>query len=170
LVNDIPVVNAGQDIDILLAGEKQISASATGNLVTYKWVPSIGLSADNVLSPIASPTETTKYTLTVSNKDGCAVAEEVLVTVHIDPFIPNAFSANGDAINDTWSIKYLETFTNATIRIFNRYGQEVFYAKQYNTPWYGRLKNIDMPVGVYYYIIEPNNGRNRYTGSITFLR
>ncbi|TKB99009.1 PKD domain-containing protein [Pedobacter cryophilus] len=170
LVNPIPTVDAGEDLDILLAGEKQIKAAVTGSNLKYKWTPSLGLSADSILNPIASPAETTKYTLTVTSKDGCIVADEVTVTVHIDPFIPNVFSPNSDGINDTWSIKYLETFVNATIRIFNRYGQEVFYAKQYNTPWDGRLNNVDMPVGVYYFMIEPNNGRNRYTGSVTLLR
>ena len=170
VVNPIPTVNAGADLDILLAGEKEIKATVTGSNLKYKWTPSLGLNAESILNPIASPTSTTKYTLTVTSKDGCMVADEVTVTVHIDPLIPNVFSPNSDGINDTWSIKYLETFVNATIRIFNRYGQEVFYAKQYNTPWDGRLNNADMPVGVYYFMIEPNNGRNRYTGSVTLLR
>lgn len=170
IVNPIPTVDAGEDFTILLAGEKQIKAVASGNQIKYKWTPALGLSNDSIPNPIASPTETTKYILTVTSKEGCIVADEVIVTVQIDPFIPNVFSPNSDGINDTWGIKYLETFINADIRIFNRYGQEVFYAKQYNTPWDGRLKNIDMPVGVYYFIIEPNNGRNRYTGSVTLLR
>ncbi|MBK0383495.1 gliding motility-associated C-terminal domain-containing protein [Pedobacter sp. SD-b] len=169
-VSDIPVVDAGQDLDILLSGEKQIDAKATGNGLKYKWIPSVGLSNDSIVNPIASPKETTKYTLTVTSKEGCVVADQVTVTVHIDPYIPNVFSPNGDGINDTWVIKYLETFVNASIKIFNRYGQIVFSAKQYNTPWDGKFNNTDMPVGVYYYIIEPNNGRNRYTGSITLLR
>lgn len=171
-VIDVPEIDPGKDLDILLAGEKQIDAKVIkGQSLKYKWSPALGLSADSILNPIANPTETTKYTLTVSSQEGCEVLYEVLVTVHIDPNIPNAFSPNnGDNVNDTWSIKFLETFTNATIRIFNRNGQEVFYAKQYNTPWDGKLKGVDMPVGVYYYIIEPNNGRNRYTGSVTILR
>jgi gliding motility-associated-like protein len=173
VVNPIPVItfdSSSVAINILLAGEKKLNPTVIGNDLKYKWTPSIGLSADSILNPIASPKETTKYTLTVTSKEGCVAAAELTAIVHIDPFIPNAFSPNGDGINDTWSIKYLETFVNATIKIFNRYGQEVFYAKQYNYPWDGRLKNADMPVGVYYYIIEPNNGRNRYTGSLTLLR
>jgi len=170
-VNELPDIEIGEDLDILLAGEKQIPTKIiTGTGLTYQWSPSIGLSADNVLSPIASPKETTKYTLTASTRDGCIVVKEVTVTVHIDPNIPNAFSPNGDGFNDTWSVKYLETFVNADIKVFNRYGQEVFYAKQYTEAWDGRFKGKDMPLGVYYYIIEPNNGRNKYTGSITLIR
>ncbi|WP_017259042.1 T9SS C-terminal target domain-containing protein [Pedobacter arcticus] len=169
-VVDIPKVDAGKDLDILLAGEKRIETKVTGNNVTYKWTPTTGLSDDSILNPIASPTESTKYTLLVTSKDGCMVADEVFVTVHIDPMIPNVFSPNADGINDTWSIKYLETFVKANIRIFNRGGQQVFFSNQYTTPWDGRYNNADVPVGVYYYIIEPNNGRKKYTGSITLLR
>lgn len=169
-VLDIPTVDAGADLDILLAGEKQINPKETGNNVTYKWTPALGLSADDIINPIASPTEDTKYTLVVTSKDGCMVADEVSVIVHIDPMIPNVFSPNADGINDTWSIKYLETFVKASIRIFNRAGLQVFYANQYTTPWDGKYNNSEVPVGVYYYIIEPNNGRKRYTGSITLLR
>ena len=170
VVSPIPTVEAGEDLFILLEGEKQIQATATGSNIKYKWSPSIGLSNDSIANPIATPKVTTKYTLTVTSKDGCAVTDEVTVNVIIDPTIPNVFSPNGDGINDTWVIKYLETFVNATIKIFNRYGQQVFFAQQYNTPWDGRFNGQDMPVGVYYFMIEPNNGRNRYTGSVTLLR
>lgn len=170
IVSDLPTVNAGKDLDILLAGEKKIEAKVTGNGLKYKWVPAIGLSNDSIINPMSSPKATTKYTLMVTSKEGCVVTDEVLVTVHIDPFIPNVFSPNGDGINDIWVIKYLETFVSASIKIYNRFGQQVFTAQQYNTPWDGRLNNVDMPVGVYYFIIEPNNGRDRYTGSITLLR
>ncbi|MFC5285281.1 PKD domain-containing protein [Pedobacter alpinus] len=169
-VVDIPKLEIGEDLNILLVGEKQLNPIIVGSQLKYKWTPSIGLSNDSIPNPIASPKETTKYTLTLTSKEGCMVADEVNVIVHVDPFIPNVFSPNNDGINDMWSIKYLETFVNATIKIFNRYGQQVFFAQQYNTPWDGKFKSNDVPVGVYYYIIEPNNGRNRYTGSVTLLR
>ncbi|RKD13870.1 hypothetical protein BCY91_09960 [Pelobium manganitolerans] len=169
-VNPLPTVDAGTDVDILLAGEKQLNAKSTGKAITYKWFPATGLSNDSIANPIASPTETTKYILTVTSTDGCAVADEITVTVHKDPRIPNAFSPNNDGVNDTWAIKYLESFVKATIRIFNRGGQQVFFAERYTDAWDGKYKGIEVPVGVYYYIIEPNNGRNRYTGSVTVLR
>ena len=169
VVDKAPVVTMPTNFDILLGGEKVINTVATGSNLTYKWSPSEGLSADNVLNPIANPTKTTKYTLTVS----AATCTEVLsidVRVHENPLIPNVFSPNGDGKNDTWSIKYLETFVAGDIMIFNRYGQKVFEASPYNTPWDGKLNGGELPVGTYYYIIEPNNGRKKYTGSVTILR
>lgn len=170
IVNDIPKVDAGEDLNILFIGEKEIKTFVSGNVIKYKWSPSLGLSNDSIPNPIASPEKTTKYTLTITSKEGCEVTDEVTVNVFVDPLIPNAFSPNNDGINDTWVVNYLETFVKGSIKIFNRYGQQVFKASPYDTPWDGRLKGEDMPVGVYYYIIEPNNGRNRYTGSITLIR
>ncbi|WP_353138205.1 PKD domain-containing protein [Pseudopedobacter sp.] len=160
-----------KEFNVLLGGEKQLDLelSATGS-VSYQWFPSTGLSADNVLNPIARPTETTRYILTLSNQAGCINSYEITVNVHIDPYIPNAFRPNGDGINDTWGINYLETFIDADVRIFNRYGQEVFYSKRYTNAWDGKLNGQDVPMGVYYYIIEPNNGRQKYSGSLTLLR
>ncbi|WP_199121354.1 PKD domain-containing protein, partial [Pedobacter sp. ASV28] len=169
VVNKLPKITMGADIDILLGGEKRIDATVIGTNLKFKWSPSEGLSSDSVLDPIAKPTKTTRYVLTVS-AESCSIVSEVTVTVHENPVIPNVFSPNGDQKNDTWNIKYLETFAEGNISIFNRYGQKVFYASPYTTPWDGKLNGTDLPVGVYYYIIEPNNGRKKYTGSVTILR
>mgnify|MGYP001023261725 CR=1 FL=1 len=157
------------ELNILLGGQKLIDIKATGTNLSYKWSPATGLSADNILNPIAKPEKTTKYTLSITS-NSCEIVMETTVIVHENPLIPNVFSPNGDGKNDTWNIKYLETFNAGSIVIFNRYGQKVFEASPYNTPWDGKLNGIDLPLGVYYYIIEPNNGRKRYTGSVTILR
>lgn len=168
-VDKLPVITMPEAIDILLGGKKEIATTATGSGLKYKWFPSDGLSSDSVLNPIAKPDKTTTYTLTVTSGT-CTTVASLKVTVHENPVIPNVFSPNGDGKNDTWAIKYLETFSEGTITVFNRYGQKVFFASPYNVPWDGKFNGADVPVGVYYYIIEPNNGRKKYTGSVTLLR
>ena len=86
------------------------------------------------------------------------------------PEIPNAFSPNGDGINDVWRIKYLEFYSEATVQIFNRYGQLVYLTTGYNVPWDGNFKGTPLPVGTYYYIINPKNGREIMKGSVTIVR
>ncbi|RZJ65393.1 MAG: gliding motility-associated C-terminal domain-containing protein, partial [Flavobacterium sp.] len=168
-VDKLPEITMPPDVDILLGGEKLIDVSGRGANLKYKWSPFEGLSADNIPNPIAKPEKTTKYTLTITS-NSCEIVNYVNVIVHENPSIPNVFSPNGDGKNDTWNIKYLETFTAGNITIFNRYGQKVFSATPYNTPWDGKLNGSDLPIGVYYYIIEPNNGRKKYAGSVTILR
>jgi len=171
IVDKLPEITLQPSMDILFGGQKPVDAKVTKTApdIKYKWAPADGLSADNILNPIAKPTKTTRYTLTVTSNN-CETVYEYVVNVHENPSIPNVFSPNGDGKNDTWNIKYLETLVQGTISIFNRYGQKVFEASPYHTPWDGKLNGTDLPVGVYYYIIEPNNGRKKYTGSVTILR
>jgi gliding motility-associated-like protein len=97
--------------------------------------------------------------------DGCNVS--ILLNNNI---IPNVFSPNGDGINDTWKIKYLGTYPDAIVDVFNRYGQLVFHSIGYNTEWDGKYNGVDLPLGTYFYIIKLNQQKIPLNGSITILR
>ncbi len=90
----------------------------------------------------------------------------------IDPglSIPNTFTPNGDNINDTWEIKYLENFQNCTVNVFNRYGQKVFSSLGYPKAWDGKYHGITLPSGAYYYIIDLKNGTGVVSGSVMIIR
>jgi gliding motility-associated-like protein/uncharacterized repeat protein (TIGR01451 family) len=139
--------------------------------LSYSWSPAEGLSNTTILNPVASPVKTTTYTLTVTNiLTGCTEIGKIKVTVHKIPIIPNAFTPNGDGINDVWLIENLGTYTTCSVRIFNRYGEEVFTSVGYQTPWNGIFKGVPLPTGTYYYMIDPKKGRKVVSGSITILR
>jgi len=166
-----PVANAGTLIYILAGGQIEIPATAEGANLKYEWSPAIGLNRTDVLNPIASPDEDTEYTLTVTTQpEGCVTTSKVFVKVlqAINP--PNIFTPNGDNVNDTWNIKYLESYPNATVDIFNRNGLKIFSSKGYKVPFDGTYQNEPLPVGVYYYIINPQNGRKTITGPLTIIR
>ena len=76
-----PIANAGPAVSIC-AGASATIGTATSVGTTYNWSPATGLSAANVQIPIASPTSTTIYTLTVSNGTGCVASNTVQVTVN----------------------------------------------------------------------------------------
>ena len=84
--------------------------------------------------------------------------------------IPNAFSPNNDGINDVWDIPNLRDYPGSTVQIFNRSGQLVFTSNGYNKPWDGKYLGAPLPIGTYYYIIDPRNGIKTLSGSITILR
>ncbi|HEX8279201.1 MAG TPA: gliding motility-associated C-terminal domain-containing protein, partial [Segetibacter sp.] len=86
------------------------------------------------------------------------------------PIVPNAFSPNGDGINDVWNIPSLEAFGNCTVHVFNRYGKPVFASTGYHRPWDGSYNGAILPVGVYYYIIDAGNGKKTYSGHLTILK
>lgn len=166
-----PVANAGTLIYVLAGGQIEIPATADGTDLKYKWSPETGLNKTDILNPIASPDNDTEYTLTVTTQpDGCSTTSKVLVKVLQVLTPPNTFTPNGDNVNDTWNIKYLESYPNVTVDIFNRNGLKVFSSKGYKVPFDGTYQNEPLPVGVYYYIINPQNGRKTITGPLTIIR
>ncbi len=84
--------------------------------------------------------------------------------------VPNAFTPNGDGVNDTWDIKYLSTFPNCTVAVFNRWGQNVYSSNGYGTPWDGSYKGTALPTGTYYYLINLRNGLNVLSGYVAIVR
>ncbi len=165
-----PVVNAGPDLYVLQNESTVINATAPGTDLKYKWFPPTFLDYDTLLKPVCTPAYDTYYTLTVTGEGGCRNNSQVAVKILRSPLIPNAFSPNGDGINDTWGIKYLALYPNCDVRVFNRYGQLIFHSIGYNHPWDGTYKGQLMPVGVYCYIIDTKRQKNLFTGIVTLMR
>ncbi len=79
--NRAATVEAGQNQAVCKGESTQLRATATGG-TTYRWTPSTGLSNPNILNPIATPTQTTLYTLEVTTNSDCGnVKDSVLVTI-----------------------------------------------------------------------------------------
>jgi gliding motility-associated-like protein len=56
--------------------------------------------------------------------------DSVRIKVYKNVIVPNAFSPNGDGINDTWQIEALSAYPNAEVLVFNREGKIVFTSLQ----------------------------------------
>lgn len=165
-----PVANAGPDKFLLEGGYITLDGSATGNNITFTWTPVSYLDNPAILKPKVTALQDIVYTLSVTSADGCKASDEVVVKILKQIKVPNAFSPNGDGINDTWVIQYLESYPDCTVDVYNRYGQVVFHSTGYTKPWDGRINGQSLPVGTYYWIINPKNGRGRENGSVTILR
>ncbi|WP_461453201.1 PKD domain-containing protein [Mucilaginibacter sp.] len=169
-VEQTPVIKVDSVYIILQGGSVTLDAKVAGSNLTYKWSPSTGLSDPDILSPIASPATDTQYSLTVTGADSCSAIAPVFVQVLPNIVVPNAFTPNGDGINDYWEIQHLDSYPNCVVQVFNRYGERLFYSVGYPNPWDGKYKGSSLPAGVYYYIIDPKNGRKTVSGSLTILK
>lgn len=98
----------------------------------------------------------------------------VLVTA-TNFLIPQAFTPNGDNINDFFQILGIEYYPNNSIQIINRWGKKVYEARAYGIEtnprfWDGKVNvggtNGNLPTGTYYYIIDLGNGEKPIAGSI----
>lgn len=166
-----PVLQLGPNLKVLEGGVITIKPKFVyGSGLQYQWLPSTYLNSDTAAAPKSSPADDITYKLILTGSGGCSVSDTIFIQVLRSPEVPNAFSPNGDGFNDTWRIKYLESYPGAVIDVYNRYGQIVFHSIGYDQDWDGNYNGKPMPVGTYYYIINPKNGRQILTGSVTIIR
>lgn len=74
--------------------------------------------------------------------------------------VSEGLTPNGDNVNDTWYIQNIERYPDAVIRVFNRWGGEVFYHQgTYQNDWNGTYKDKskNLPASPYYYRIDIDN-------------
>ena len=171
-VNAVPKLASSAQLVLLEGGQVTLDAtsSISAGTMTYKWAPAVFLTQANTLNPVANPTSDITYTLTATSNAGCTATTTIFIKVLKEPTVPNAFTPNGDGINDTWNIKYLDQYPNATVEVFNRYGEKVYFSNRYPVPWDGTYKGANLPAGTYYYIINPNSGRKAVTGYVSIIR
>ncbi|MEY4904851.1 MAG: hypothetical protein RLZZ292_2666 [Bacteroidota bacterium] len=81
------------------------------------------------------------------------IIEESLDTIHVF----SAFSPNDDAINDFFTIKNIELFKPNVLTLYNRFGNQVYTAKDYQNDWNGTFKEQKLPDGTYFYVLELPN-------------
>lgn len=78
-VNPLPTANAGSDDAICFGNSTNLNASGgTG----YEWSPSNGLNNTSISNPVANPSSTTDYYVTVTDGNGCSATDEVVITVN----------------------------------------------------------------------------------------
>ena len=152
--------NATGDTTIYSGQITPLSAFAGGD---YVWSPFVGLSCWDCSSPSAFPTETTTYVITSTDEWGCVASDSVTVTVVPDPgtlvFIPNAFTPNGDNMNDYFYVFGLSITNIKLMTIYDRWGTIVFSAENLGVNdqtkgWDGTYAGREINAGVFAYYIE----------------
>lgn len=108
---------------------------------------------------------------------GCidTIVKFIEVVEDFNVYIPNSFTPNGDALNDVFSIKGLgfkpEGFS---MQIFDRWGHELYFTKDYTKGWDGTIKGGIAQDGVYIYKIKAvganGEGRKEYVGHVTLMK
>jgi len=130
------------------------------------------LDDNTIYNPVASPDETTTYTLLVVDVNECKSSDSLVVTVIEDfkLFVSNVITPNGNGENDTWKIGNIESFSNSTVYVYDRWGKEVFSKTGYQNDWGGVGEKDQLPDGTYYYVITIEGTEITYKGAITILR
>lgn len=117
---------------------------------SYVWYeedsPNFPLSAERTLDV----EEKGVYLVIVEDNSGCVSEGRFEVGEGCNPkfFIPDAFSPNGDGVNDEFRV-FGQDFVDFKIQIFNRWGEVVFYTDEYPKIWDGTYRGNIVPAGTY---------------------
>lgn len=154
-VQQIPILSLtdttiiiGESVDIDLFDEA---------ISSYNWSPNIGLSCSNCPSPTLMPLSNIQYMIAVTDTSNCFIKTYPLNVTVLQKFsvdVPDAFSPNGDNVNDRvfvngWGVKELLSF-----KIFNRFGQLVYQSQNISEGWDGTFKGMPQPIETYQYAVE----------------
>jgi gliding motility-associated-like protein len=144
-ISDPPsVIYPVQTIDLTTA------VSQNANLSFTYWLDSL------TRKPVSNPRVITKrgrYFIRGTNEFGCSTIKGVNANILPPPspivYAPNAFTPNGDGLNDLFKIKIIGETSVHLLKIFNRWGQVVYDNPDMTKFFGGKLKNLDLPTGVY---------------------
>lgn len=170
---------AGADVTILMGDSVVLNVFTEGIPV---WSPEAGLSCTACFNPVASPVETTTYTVTSEDEGGCIATDQVTVFVEPLPdpvvFVPNSFTPNGDGLNDFFSAYGPDLDLVIEMVIYDRWGSVVFRGENLdpndaNAGWDGTKNAAPVKAGVYAYtmaLLFRGGTEQLIQGNVTLLR
>ncbi|HMG14792.1 MAG TPA: LamG-like jellyroll fold domain-containing protein [Saprospiraceae bacterium] len=146
---------------------------------SFSWQPISGVSDPSNANATLSPLQTTTYKLEF-NVDGCIASDTINIQV-VDPstipcdhvFLPNAFTPNGDGLNDLFGISNpLVVQAIKSFEIYDSWGGKMFVTSDVFEKWDGKFNGVEVNPGVYLYKVVFNckGSENLQQGSITLMR
>jgi gliding motility-associated-like protein len=174
-VGDAQTPSLDQGGELFCINDNPTIQQLTLNVVEYNSIGNnviwyITMNGINALPPATLLTSgTSYYAVLIDPLTGCESSIRLQVTVDLSVCgtvtIPDGFSPNGDGVNDSFDLDNLNfLYPNFSIGFYNRYGSLVYQGTA-STPRFNGLSNQaallndgELPVGVYYYILNYNNG------------
>jgi large repetitive protein len=181
-VGQYPVVNLGPDQVVASGTVVTLNSQVQNGPVTnWAWSQAAGLSCINCAQPVATILRDVTYKVKVTTAFGCSAEDTIsFKTFCLDAqtFIPNAFTPDGDGINDVLMVRGSGIVTVKTFRIFNRWGEVVFERSNFapNTTafgWDGKINGIVGGPDVFVYTAEVVCGNGTtftYKGNVSLLK
>jgi len=173
LVHDNPVIEAYPTDTTIKYGKSLVLHAQGGSF--YAWSPTSSLNDSYLTSPTATPKEPTTYVVIGTNEFGCMSKDSVMVDIDYKAItmVPNAFSPNGDGVNDVFKVPDLSYRKLLAFIVYDRWGRKVFETTNPEIGWDGTHNNKQVDIGVYSYFIKlgfANNTVETYKGDVTLIR
>ncbi len=185
--SNVVVDNINIVLPMPLAKNSYVLKNTAAQIIVSNYLPGKYLLFDNPISsiPLTVSGYSTLTTPTVAkdkifylryDKGTC---ESSLSPVEVKVFyestinLPNAFSPNGDGVNDVWKPVIQGIINISQWQVFNRYGQQVFSSTDFTKGWNGKQNNKYVPVGTYYWFLLASDNQNKsiqLNGSVTVIK
>jgi gliding motility-associated-like protein len=141
----------------------------------YVWKPNDGsLNDPNINDPVDTPLHTTLYTVYGYDHQGCMDSATVVINVDstMKECVPNSFTPNGDGLNDVFMPICVRFQKMVDLRIYNRWGQMVFFSTSMESGWDGTFNGVPQDMDTYFYMITiaRPGGNVIYKGDVTLVR
>jgi len=149
------IADAGPRDTSVVEGQP-LQLNASGGL-TYLWSPPQWLSGLNLPNPVSLPQATIEYIVEATSATGCKDTDSILIRLFkVDPdmYVPNAFTPNGDGINDVIRPILLGMKELRYFKIYNRLGQMVFYTTDIGKGWDGKFGGRGQDPGNFVWVAE----------------
>lgn len=156
---------AGNDTTVV--GGKPFALHGSGE-GAFNWWPSYGLDNSTTPNPVATINQDQTYELTVTTAEGCVAKDTIHITVFKGSavYVPNAFTPNGNGLNDRLKPMYIGIQKLHYFTIYNRWGQTVFSTSNMGQEWDGYINGQPAAAGTYIYILKADD----ITGQIYHLK
>jgi gliding motility-associated-like protein len=156
-------------------GSSVLEAFPTG--YSYTWNPPFNLSNPTGQTTTATVNETSTYEVTItqgscSTKTSVTIYTREFICGDVYIYVPNAFSPNGDNINDVLFVRG-ENLLEINLKIFDRWGELVFETQDQSVGWDGTFKGEKLDPDVYVYHLTVTcvgQTENLIKGNITLMR
>ncbi|PZF72065.1 gliding motility-associated C-terminal domain-containing protein [Taibaiella soli] len=165
-----PTLKVSNDTTIFPGDHAQLSVSGAK---TYVWSPVQWLDDPFSVTPVATPHDATTYTVKGTDEYGCSATAQVHVSLFESMFLPNAFTPNGDGNNDKFKMVNIGYNRIQEFRVFNRWGQQLFYAVGNTDGWDGTFNGKPQESDTYYYILligMTDGSQKTLKGDVTLIR
>ncbi|MEZ4911212.1 MAG: gliding motility-associated C-terminal domain-containing protein [Saprospiraceae bacterium] len=157
--SDIDIFNPILDT-ISKTENTDLQISAPPGFTSYFWVPSTALNCDDCSDVNTTINDTITYHVFMENEFGCKTEKRYFIK--IKPIcvgenvkLPNAFTPNGDTWNDFYSLGNVESCGPMHFKVYNRWGNLVYEAVEWDNHWDGRSKNGEsLPQSTYFIEVE----------------
>lgn len=145
-INGSPLIELGEDRTFLIGDNVTLDATFPNS--TYLW-------QDGNVDSVRVLTVPGTYAVMVTNEFGCAFSDQVTLRYE-SADIPNAFTPNGDQVNDVWVIRTIDSYPNHLLRLFDRQGNLVREWTDYQNDWDGSINGSNGRATYFYILLNDN--------------